>query len=176
MSMTDPFKETLDQYNAITVQKGINVHGHKVYFFEDGKGNSLSMILFNGLLHTLVSLNDIVIPTNDFVNIKNIYTLKNSLARYNRRFCREEEDKAPSVNTTDVICDLQNGETFSIPNITTPLLITAISTISAEDPPLELRTPFDMNLCPPPPLDFFENIGETEKKVGIFRRFWNWVW
>lgn len=181
MALPDRFQTILDDYTCITVQKHTDSQSRRFYFFEDRAGKTLTVIVFSIPMHTFVSLNNIVIPMADFYTIKNMYTKENPLFRYNRVMRGDEETQQSIMNTAaGIICDLQNGDTFSVPNTTIPLLCMAITTLSAEDPPIEIRSPFDLDVGPITlPDDLFGEPNEkesTEEYVGPLRRFWRWLW
>jgi hypothetical protein len=138
----DLMKDETAKYRDITVEESKDDHGRRFFRFSDGGAtSSLILVLFQHGHRHLLSVNDKVIPFQDFLHIVDV----ESLAEYATEVASHDIRSGVAVSAgsvvvrvqlpaTNVIFDNANrNKEYTFTNTTVPLLMMAMTHLSKVD-------------------------------------------
>jgi hypothetical protein len=122
---SDVFEEIV-QYKNIRMDKSTDTYGRQFFRFFDEKATSLILVVFKHNHRRLVSVNNRVMPMDDFLNIVDMESLAIEKPEVSSLDIRQG---LPTVNS-NIVVRLLNKKEYIIKNTSVPLLMMAMTQIS----------------------------------------------
>lgn len=172
-------ENTVKQYNNIKVTHSVDARNRDFYFFDDFGMKPMTIVVFETPSGDLLSVNDIVLPLDEFLDISHIKQA-NVSAKSESADLREIMTDSGRYGT--VLCKTHDDKEFTIPNSNVKLVMMAISILSEDYG--NYSSDSSDSTCEEEYESDEEETEEDEKKpiqnqdehVGLIRRLVRWLW
>ena len=128
---SNPVENTVKQFNNIKVTRSEDELGRDFYFFDDFGARPMVIVVFETPSGDLISVNDIVLPLDEFLDISHIKQASlNVPVKSEGGDLREIMSDSGRYGTVN--CKTCDDKVFTVPNTNVKLVMMALSILSDE--------------------------------------------